>query len=187
MLKCRIRSMLFAANIATEQEVIVAAIKIVLLIFAPGVQKCGAARPKTWVRERDLQGRSSRPEPRGSKLAGKVTNFKNSITSCGIASSTRVFWMTSTKPGKKILVSWPRKDNHFCVIPNDCHREAGLFEQMKTFLCALLYDFTQTPGRSGSATVLFWQDVGLLSCFFSLRHFAHMSRDSIKTCCDSIH
>jgi len=39
--------MLFAANIATEQEVIVAAIKIVLLIFAPGVQKCGAARPKT--------------------------------------------------------------------------------------------------------------------------------------------
>ena len=27
-----------------------------------------------------------------------------------------------------------RRGNHFCVIPNDCHREPGVFEQVKTFL-----------------------------------------------------
>jgi len=28
------------------------------------------------------------------------------------------------------------QDNHFGVTPNNCHREPGVFEQVKTFLTA---------------------------------------------------
>jgi len=44
---------------------------------------------------------------------------------------------SSTNKNKPFF--WPTKGNNICVIPNDCHKEVGVFKHLKTFWHPLIW------------------------------------------------
>ena len=56
-------------------------------------------------------------------------------------------WNTTKFDQQKQSFSLHIKSNNFCEIPNDCHREAGIFKQVKTLIW-----LTHPNAWSGSAT-----------------------------------